>query len=57
MKESKERIFRVGETVYSKVAPTIKLIVRKHYANIYYCMFDGHPERKELALFEREIVH
>ncbi len=49
--------FKIGELVYTKVAPKVQLIVRKFYANIYYCTFADHPEKKELALFEREIIH
>lgn len=49
--------FKIGDLVYAKVAPKAQLIVRKFYANIYYCTFADQPEKKELALFEREIIH
>lgn len=48
--------FKIGELVFAKVDPKVKLRIRKYYSKIYYCTFVDHPERKELALFEREIV-
>jgi hypothetical protein len=48
--------FKAGEVVYAKVAPKVPLIVRRFYKEIYYCTFADQPEKKELALFEREIV-
>ena len=49
-------IFKVGDIVYAKVNPEVRLLVRKHYAHIYYCRYADLPMKKELALFEREIV-
>lgn len=51
-----ESDFKIGQLVFAKVAPKVKLIIRKYYAKIYYCPFVDDPEKKELALFEREII-
>ena len=51
-----ERKFEEGEVVYAKVNPQIKMIVRRYVARIYYCTFADQPDKKELALFDREIV-
>jgi uncharacterized protein YodC (DUF2158 family) len=56
MRQEKENKFIVGDRVFTKVKPTIEMIVRKYYAGIYYCTFVREPEKKELALFEREII-
>jgi len=56
MREEKKNKFNVGDRVYAKVNPAIELMVRKYYAGIYYCSFVSEVEKKELALFEREIV-
>lgn len=48
--------YNIGDTVYAKVDPEVKLIVRKYYARIYYCKFADLPMKKELALFDREII-
>lgn len=45
-----------GEIVYAKINPEIKLVVRLYQNRIYYCQFPDEPERKELILFERELV-
>ena len=57
MKDPEKTRFKIGNLIYTKVATKVQLIVRKFYANIYYCTFADHPEKKELALFEREIIH
>ena len=55
--EEKENKFEAGDTVYSKVNPDVKLVVRRYIDRIYYCKFAEDPDRKELALFERELVN
>ena len=56
MKEQEETKFKAGQTVYAKVDPTVKLIIRRYYKQIYYCQFAADLDKKELALFEREIL-
>lgn len=51
-----ESKFKAGDNVYSKVNPTVKLVVRRYIDRIYYCKFVDEPNKKELALFEREIL-
>lgn len=56
MNNEKPHKFNVGDKVYTKLKPKVELIVRKYYAGIYYCYFATEPQKKELALFERELV-
>ncbi len=51
-----ESKFKSGDTVYAKVNPKVKLIVRLYYRRIYYCTFADNPNKKELVLFERELL-
>lgn len=48
--------YHPGDTVYAKVEPTLKLIIRRYVDRIYYCKIQEDPERKELVYFERELV-
>ncbi|GMQ27468.1 hypothetical protein [Algoriphagus confluentis] len=57
MPSSEHQHFSIGQTVFTKVSPKVKMSVRKYYANIYYCTFVDHPKKKELALFECEIIY
>lgn len=45
-----------GEIVFSKSNPNEKLVVRRYISRVYYCRYLDDPERKELVLYEREIV-
>ena len=56
MRDEKENKYVAGDTVFAKVNPEVKLVVRRYIHRIYYCQFPNEPERKELALFERELV-
>ncbi|MEQ9405597.1 MAG: hypothetical protein RIM99_18555 [Cyclobacteriaceae bacterium] len=56
MREEKENRYAANDTVYSKANPDVKLVVRRYIHRIYYCGFPDEPKRKELALFEREVV-
>ncbi len=47
--------FTAGDTVYAKVNPSLKLIVRRYVDQVYYCKEQEHPERQELVYFEREL--
>ncbi len=48
--------FKESDTVYTKVNPEVKLMVRRYVSRIYYCRFSDKPDRKEVALFKRELV-
>ncbi len=56
MRDEKENKYVAGDTVYAKINPKVKLVVRRYIDRIYDCQFPNEPERKELALFERELV-
>lgn len=56
MKDEKNNKYVAGDIVYAKVNPKVKLVVRRYVDRIYFCRFPDEPERKELALFERELV-
>ena len=45
-----------GESVFSKANPGERLVVRRYVGRVYYCQFPDSPDRKEVVLFEREIV-
>ncbi len=52
-----ENKYKEGETVYAKVNPECKLIVRRYVKRIYYCTIRDNPEEKELVFFERELAN
>ncbi|SHK85417.1 hypothetical protein SAMN04488028_11013 [Reichenbachiella agariperforans] len=52
----KEHKYKKGDTVYTQTDQRVKLIVRRYIKRIYYCQFPDDPTRKELALFERELI-
>lgn len=54
--EDRDNKYKVGESVYAKVTPDVKLIVRRYIKRIYYCTSVDHPEAKDQVLFEREIL-
>ncbi|GJM29040.1 MAG: hypothetical protein DHS20C17_16750 [Cyclobacteriaceae bacterium] len=55
-KQFVQNTYNPGDTVYAKVAPSLKLIIRRYVDRIYYCKIQEDPERKELVYFERELV-
>lgn len=55
-KEFVQNKYNSGDVVYAKVNPTLKLVIRRYYDQVYYCLTQGHPERKDLVYFEREFV-
>lgn len=50
-----ENKYKEGEMVCAKVAPSLKLMVRRYVDRIYYCKVLEDPGRKELVYFEREL--
>ncbi len=48
--------FKEGDFVYAKTNLDQKLKVRRYNNRIYYCTLVDLPNRKELVLFERELV-
>jgi len=55
-KEFIQNHYNAGDVVFAKVNPTLKLIIRRYYDEIYYCKIQEHPEKKELVYFERELL-
>ena len=51
-----ENKYKEGETVYAKVAPGVKLVIRRYVDEIYYCKPDGDTSLKDLVYFERELT-
>jgi hypothetical protein len=48
--------FSDGETVFERINPGQKLMVRRYVNKIYYCMVEDFPNRKDLVFFERELM-
>jgi hypothetical protein len=51
-----ENKYKEGDVVYSKIDPTLKLVIRRYVKRIYYCKIQKDPGRKELVYFERELM-
>ncbi|MCB0474279.1 MAG: hypothetical protein KDC69_01320 [Flavobacteriaceae bacterium] len=49
-------LFKAGDMVCAKVAPTKPLVVRIFARKVYYCDVFNRPEEKEQVYFEREIA-
>ncbi len=56
MINTENNIYKVGETVYARIHPSQKLIVRRYVAKIYYCKVLSDPSLRELVYFERELM-
>ncbi|MEK6482110.1 hypothetical protein WJR50_31510 [Catalinimonas sp. 4WD22] len=48
--------YQEGQEVFAIKDPSERLLIRRYVDRIYYCGFPDHPERNELALFERELT-
>lgn len=55
-KEFVQNKYNSGDVVNAKVNPSLELVIRRFYDEVYYCKIKDHPERKELVYFERELV-
>lgn len=53
---SKDNKFKIGETVFAKVAPDLELIIDDYKDRIYYCIIVSDPDHKQLVYFERELI-
>ncbi len=51
-----ENKYKEGDVVYSKIDPTLKLVIRRYVKRIYYCKIQEDAGRKELVYFERELM-
>lgn len=50
-----DNIFKVGQIVYAKENPDLKLKVRRYLKRIYYCEVPSDPAHKDFAYYEREL--
>ena len=51
-----DNLYKEGTILYAKADPALKLVIVKYYQRIYYCGIVDHPEKNNLAYFERELV-
>lgn len=51
-----DNLYKEGSILSSKANPSEPLKVEKYNHRIYYCSVVGHPERKQLVFFERELA-
>ncbi|MFZ9046745.1 MAG: hypothetical protein ACO2ZZ_12870 [Cyclobacteriaceae bacterium] len=56
MREEQMGKYAPGEIVFAKINPDEKLVVRRYVSRVYYCQFLDNLDRKEIVLFEREII-
>ncbi|MEJ0028904.1 MAG: hypothetical protein WDO15_00295 [Bacteroidota bacterium] len=45
-----------GMFIYAKADPQLKLVIDAYKQRIYFCAVAGHPEMKQIAYFERELI-
>jgi hypothetical protein len=48
--------YPLGSFVYAKAFPNQKLVIDAYKQRIYYCAVVDHPEIRQFAYFERELV-
>jgi hypothetical protein len=58
MKETQnnDNKYAIGTIIYARAFPAQKLVVDAYKQRIYYCAVANHPEAKQLAYFERELL-
>jgi hypothetical protein len=52
-----DNIYKIGSFITAKDNPSRKLVIRQYYQRIYYCSVVDSPALKDLAYFERELIH
>jgi hypothetical protein len=45
-----------GMFIYAKVNPQLKLVIDAYKQRIYFCAVVDHPEMRQFAYFERELI-
>lgn len=45
-----------GSFVFAKAAPESKLLIKKYYQRIYYCLPEDDKKGKQKVYFERELL-
>lgn len=56
MEEEKENKYDIGDIVYAKANPDVKLVVKRYIRRVYYCQLPEELGRKDIPLYERELV-
>jgi hypothetical protein len=54
--ENNDNKYPRGTHIYAKENPQLKLVIDAYKQRIYYCAVAGHPEMKQFAYFERELI-
>jgi len=48
--------FPLGMFIYAKAQPELKLVIDAYKQRIYFCAVADHPELRQFAYFERELI-
>lgn len=48
--------FPRGSFIYAKENPELKLVIADYKQRVYFCAPVGHPEMRQFAYFERELI-
>ena len=48
--------YKKGTVIYAKVNPAQKLVIDDYKQRIYFCAVVDHPEIRQFAYFERELI-
>jgi hypothetical protein len=54
--DNKDNKYPLGMFIYAKIDPNLKLVIDAYNQRIYFCAVAGHPEMKQFAYFERELI-
>lgn len=54
--ENNDNKYPKGMFIYAKANPQLKLVIDAYKQRIYFCAVAGHPEMKQFAYFERELI-
>ena len=50
-----ENKYKEGEVVSERIRPNQKLVIKRYFDNLYYCMAEENPRQKELVYLERDL--
>ncbi|MFY0688642.1 MAG: hypothetical protein JXQ90_15825 [Cyclobacteriaceae bacterium] len=56
MRKEQAAKYTTGEIVHAIKNPDERLMVRRYVSRVYYCQVLDNPNRREVVLFEREII-
>jgi len=52
----KDNRYEEGSIILAKANPEVRLLIIEYLQRTYYCVEVNHPQQKQLAYFERELV-